>query len=176
MLIQPITPWQTEKSIQKAAWIKVVWLLYPKINSWVYSFSTHNSIEFEFTIVTVANLRICSSLKRHKRSACATWFKRKVLNQGLEVHIKLLILSPWLRTFLIYSKKLMQNETHHWISCFILTEKHNILHYYWIIRGEIHHLSGVWKSIFRFLRNHDSGKKGIAFFLKPYNDVMHFIV
>ena len=46
----------------------------------------------------------------------------------------------------------------------------------WIIRGEIHHLSGVWKSIFRFLRNHDSGKKGIAFFLKPYNDVMHFIV
>ena len=42
--------------------------------------------------------------------------------------------------------------------------------------GEIHHLSGVWKSIFRFLRNHDSGKNGIAFFLKPYNDVMHFIV
>ena len=63
--------------------------MYPKINSWVYSFSTHNSIEFEFTIVTVANLRICSLLKRHKRSACATWFKRKVLNQGLEVHIKL---------------------------------------------------------------------------------------
>ena len=105
MLIQPVAPWQTEKSIQKAAWIKVVWLLYPKINSWVYSFSTHNSIEFEFTIVTVANLRICSSLKRHKRSACATWFKRKVLNQGLEVHIKLLILSPWLRTFLIYWHK-----------------------------------------------------------------------
>ena len=42
-------------------------------------------------------------LKLHKRYACVTWFKRKVLNQGLEIHIKLLILSPWLRTFLIYS-------------------------------------------------------------------------
>ena len=44
----------------------------------------------------------------------------------------------------------------------------------WIIRGEIHHLSGVWKSMFRFLGNHDSGKNGITFFLNPYNDVMHF--
>ena len=38
-------------------------------------------------------------------SACVTWFKRKVLNQGLEVFRKLLILSPWLRTFLIFSYK-----------------------------------------------------------------------
>ena len=132
--------------------IKVVWLLYPKINSWVYSFSTHNSIEFEFTIVTVANLRICSSLKRHKRSACATWFKRKVLNQGLEVHIKLLILSPWLRTFLIYSKKLMQNETHHWISCFILTEKHNILHLRSLYKlCSLYDYSSLWDFLFHSL-------------------------
>jgi hypothetical protein len=27
-------------------------------------------------------------------SVCVTWFKGKVLNQGLEVHRKLLILSP----------------------------------------------------------------------------------
>ena len=44
----------------------------------------------------------------------------------------------------------------------------------WIIRGEIHHLFGVWKSMFHFLGNHDSGKKGIAFFLNPHNDGMHF--
>jgi len=28
--------------------------------------------------------------------------------------------------------------------------------------------------MFRFLENHDSGKKEIIFSLKPYNDVMHF--
>lgn len=28
--------------------------------------------------------------------------------------------------------------------------------------------------MFHFLGNHDSGKKEITFFLKPYNDVMHF--
>ena len=29
--------------------------------------------------------------------------------------------------------------------------------------GEIHHLSGVWKSTFCFLGNHESGKKEIIF-------------
>ena len=35
------------------------------------------------------------------------------------------------------SKKLIKNETHHWVSCFILTGEHNILHSlsgsYWIL-------------------------------------------
>ena len=34
------------------------------------------------------------ALKLHKTSACVTWFKGKVLNQGLEVLIRLLILNP----------------------------------------------------------------------------------
>lgn len=37
----------------------------------------------------------------------------------------------------------------------------------WIIWVEIHHLSGVWKSAFRFYGNHDSGKKEIALQLWP---------
>jgi hypothetical protein len=34
------------------------------------------------------------TFKTAYRSACVTWFKGKVLNQGLEVFLKLLILSP----------------------------------------------------------------------------------
>ena len=34
---------------------------------------------------------------------------------------------------------------------------------FWVIRSEIHHLSGVWKSNFRLLRNHDSTLLEIIF-------------
>ena len=46
----------------------------------------------------------------------------------------------------------------------------------WIIRGEIHHLSGVWKSQFRFIGNRDSVKKEIILFPNPYNEDMHPMV
>ena len=43
-------------------------------------------------------------------------------------------------------------------------------------RSEVHHLSGLWKSPFRFKGNHDSAKKEITLLLNPYNEDMHFIV
>lgn len=46
----------------------------------------------------------------------------------------------------------------------------------WIIRGEIHRLSGVWKSLFRFIGNRDSVKQEIILFLIPYNEDMHPMV
>ena len=42
--------------------------------------------------------------------------------------------------------------------------------------GEIHHLSGVWKSQFRFIGNRDSVKKEIILFQNPYNEDMHPMV
>ena len=46
----------------------------------------------------------------------------------------------------------------------------------WIIQGEIHHLSGVWKSQIRFVGNRVSVKKEIALSIKPYNEAMHQLV
>lgn len=42
--------------------------------------------------------------------------------------------------------------------------------------GEIHHLSGVWKSLIRFCGNRNFGKKEIVFSITPYNESIPFIV
>lgn len=66
----------------------------PKIEQIVLSFCTGKGIRLASVWRLWEVLQIGLLLKLHKRDACATWFKRKVLNQGLEVYVKLLILSP----------------------------------------------------------------------------------